>query len=182
MEILRQLASAEPAVEAQKEGIMQVLGIDWMMLTFQIVAFLITLFLLGKLVFPWLMKSVDERQERIEAITKAATDAQEMAADSEKRITTILSAAKLEAGDIISNAKSESIALLSASEEKSRKRAEQIVADAKTEIDRDILAAKKALHNETIELVALATEKIVGKTVSSKIDNTLIVESIKDVK
>jgi F-type H+-transporting ATPase subunit b len=182
MDILRQFAETAPVVEAQNEGILNVLGIDWMMLTFQIAAFLVTVFLLGKFVFPWLMKSVDERQENLDAISKAAADAQTASADSEARLAKIMDRAKVEAGEIVANAKSESAALLSAAEEKSRKRADQIVADAKTQIDKDILAAKKALHNETIELVALATEKILGKAVTSDVDNGLIADAIKGVK
>lgn len=183
MEILKQLASttetAKPAVEG---GILGVLGIDATMLIIQIAAFLVTLFLLNKFVFPWLIKSVDERQAKIELITKAATDAQSSTLETEKRIAKLLDKAKAEATDIMDSAKSESTAMIVAAEEKSRKRAEQIVADAKVEIDKDILAAKKALYNETVELVALATEKIIGKTISNKIDNSLITDAIKGIK
>lgn len=182
MEILKQLASTASTTEPAEGGILGVLGINATMLIIQIVAFLVTLFLLGKFVFPWLIKSIDERQEKIESITKAATEAKSSTLETEKRIAKLLSKAQAEANDILTSAKTESANILSVAEEKSRKRAEQIVADAKAEIDKDILAAKKALHNETIELVALATEKIVGKTVSEKIDNSLIADAIKDVK
>lgn len=183
MEILKQLAStAEATPGAPEGGILGVLGINAPMLMVQIVAFLVTLFALNKFVFPWLLKSVDERQEKIESITKAAIEAQNATENSEKRIAKLLSKAKAEANDIIISAKAESAEMLANAEEKSRKRAEQIVADAKIQIDNDVLAAKKALHNETIELVALATEKIIGKTISGRIDNSLIVDAIKDVK
>ncbi len=158
------------------------LGIDWQMLILQIVAFLILVFILGKYVYPWLMKSVDERQERIEAATKAATEAQNAALEGEERIEKLLKKARDEAADIVATAKLESTTALAASEEKAKKRSEQIVADAQTEIQKEVVAAKKALHNETIELVALATEKIVGKTISSKIDESLISETLKAVK
>ena len=45
-----------------------------------------------------------------------------------------------------------------------------------------MIAAKKALHNETIELVAQATEKVVGKTVNAGVDKQLITQSIKEVE
>lgn len=183
MEILKQLATAtETATPAVEGGLLGVLGIDLTMLLIQIAAFLVTLFLLGKLVFPWLMKSVDERQEKIESISKAASDAQSATLDTEKRVAKMLNKARAEASEVITSAKAESAAMISAAEEKSRKRAEQIVADAQAQIDKDIIAAKKALHNETIELVALATEKIIGKKISGSIDNSLIAEAIKEVK
>ena len=55
-----------------------------------------------------------------------------------------------------------------------------MVAAAQSEIAKEVIAAKKALHNETVELVARATEKVVGKTVDAKLDNVVIEESLKE--
>ena len=176
MDIARQFAAAP---QVASEGIFSALGINWMMLIFQIVAFLILVWLLGKFVYPWLLKSVDERQEKIEAASKAAAEAQTAAADAEARVEKLLKKARAEAADIVATAKLESAAALSASEEKAKKRAEQIVADAQSEIAKEVISAKKALHNETIELVALATEKLVGSAVSKTIDESLIRDALK---
>ncbi len=180
MEILRQFASTETT--AASSDIFSALGINWMTLIFQIVAFLILVFLLGKFVYPWLMKSVDERQEKIAAASKAASEAQAAAEDAEARVETLLKKARVEAADIVATAKLESAKSLADSEEKAKKRAEQIAADAQEEIKKEVIAAKNALHNETIELIALATEKVVGKTVSAKIDESLINDALKAVK
>jgi len=45
-----------------------------------------------------------------------------------------------------------------------------------------VLAAKNALHNEMVELVTMATEKVVGKVVSNDIDNTIITDALKKDK
>jgi F-type H+-transporting ATPase subunit b len=176
MNIARQFASTETAATGD---IFSALGINWMMLIFQIVAFLILVWLLGKFVYPWLLKSVDERQDKIEAASKAASEAQIAAADAEAKVEKLLKKARFEAANIVATAKLESSAALAASEEKAKKRAEQIVIDAQSEIAKEVISAKNALHNETIELVALATEKIVGHVVSKSVDETLIRESLK---
>ena len=163
-------------------GIFSALGIDWKTLIFQIIAFLLLVWLLGKFVYPWLLKSVDERQSQIDAAAKASADAQSAAVDAEERVEKLLKQARTEAADIVATAKLESAAALSASEEKAKKRAEQIVSDAKDDIQKEVIAAKDALHNETIELVALATEKVVGKTINAKVDKTLITEALKMAK
>ncbi len=181
MEILRQFASTEAAA-AESSDIFSALGINWMMLIFQIVAFLLLVVLLGKFVYPWLIKSVDERQDKINAATKAASEAQAAAVDAEARVEKLLKKARVEAADIVATAKLESASALAASEEKAKKRSEQIISDAQDEIKKEVIAAKTALHNETIELVALATEKVVGKAVSSKIDESLITDALKAVK
>ena len=51
------------------------LGIDWRLLILQIIAFLVLVALLGKFVYPWLIKSVDARQDGIEAAAKATVAA-----------------------------------------------------------------------------------------------------------
>ncbi len=178
MEILGQFAATETA----NPSLISVLGIDWMMLTFQIVAFLVTVWLLSKFVYPMLMKSVDDRQNKIESGAKAAAEAQEAADHTEKRIVKLLNKAQIEANEIVASAKAESMATIVAAEESSKKRADQIIATAQREIDNEILLVKKAIQNEMVELVALATEKVVGKVVSDKIDNKLITDSIKEAK
>ena len=178
METIIQFATTEAA----DNGLAGMLGIDWKMLIFQIVAFLIMVFILGKFVYPWLIKSVDDRQKKIEIGAKAAEKANHSAADAEKRIAKLLSDARAEANDIVATAKVESTATLNATEEKSKKLADQITVAAREQIDKDVLAAKNALHNEMVELVALATEKVVGKVVSNDIDNKIITSAVKDDK
>lgn len=163
-------------------GIFEALGIDWKTLILQIIAFLILVWLLGKFVYPWLMKSVDERRDSIEAANKAAAQAQVAAIDAQEKIAHLLQKAQLNAVDIVATAKLESIAAIAASEEKAQKRAEQIIADAHAEITKEVLAAKKTLYNETLELVAMATESVVGKVVTSEIDSKLVTDAIKAVK
>ena len=69
--------------------------------------------------------------------------------------------------------------MVSMAEEKASANADRIIAHAQESIAKDIAAAKKMLHNETIDLVAMATEKVVGKTVNAQIDKVLIKEALK---
>lgn len=156
------------------------LGINGSMLLFQGLAFLILLFVLGKWVYPVLMKVVDERQETFEAGAKAAAAAEAKALEAQKEVVAALKEARLEARDIVSTAKDEAVAMISDSEAKAKIRAEKIVKDAHEQLEKDVIAARKALHNDTIELVALATEKVIGKTVSETIDKTIISEAVRE--
>lgn len=178
MDIVTQFADANGATG----GVFAALGIDWKTLVFQIVAFVILVFLLGKFVYPILMKTVDARQAEIEAGTRAAEEAEKRAEEANKNIEKLLKQARLEASEIVSTAKEEASAAIETAEQKSKVRAEHIVAEAHAELEKDIIAAKKMLHNETLNLVAQATEKIVGKTVSSKIDETVISSALKEAK
>ena len=164
------------------EDIFAALGIDWRLLILQIVAFLILVVLLGKFVYPWLMKSVDERQANIEEAAKAAKKAQESAADSEAETAALLAEARKESTEIVATAKLEAAEIASMSEAKAKSTAEKIVADAHAQISKDIDKARRELHDETLELIALATEKIVRKKLDSKADEALIADVLKEAK
>lgn len=170
------------ATETAEGGITGALGIDWKMLIIQIIAFLVLLWLLNKFVYPWLMKSVDERQASIEAGAKAADDAQKKAAKAEKEVAKLLDEARAQAGEIVTTAKEEAAAAVEAAESKAKQRADVIVANAHEQISKDVVAAKKALRNETIELVALATEKVVGEAVNDKLDADIVKRTVKDLE
>ncbi len=176
MNFLTQFAETEAA----GGDIFSTLGIDWRLLVLQIVAFLILVWALGKFVYPWLMKSVDERQAKIEESVKAAEEAEKKAESAQDEIAKMLKEARSEAKDIVTTAKDEAAAMVSDAEVKAKTRAEKIVRDAHDQLEKDVIAARKTLHNDTLELVALATEKIVGKSVSDTVDKKIIAEAVKE--
>lgn len=163
---------------AENSGLFESLGIDWKLLVLQSIAFLLLLWLLSKFVYPVLNKMIDKREAELEAGQKAAKEAQDEAAKAEEKIKSLMRDAQKEASDIVMTAKTEATNMIAASEEKAKSSAERIVAEAQESIAKDVLAAKKALHNETIDLVALATEKVVGKTINANVDKTLIKEAL----
>ncbi|MBI3888974.1 F0F1 ATP synthase subunit B [Candidatus Saccharibacteria bacterium] len=175
--VLTQFASTESTSDG---GIFGALGIDITMLVLQAIAFLILVVLLGKFVYPVLIKAVDDRQEKIEESVKAAQAAEEKAESAQENIAALLKEARKEAKEIVTTAKDEATAMVEASDKKAKQRSEKIVADAHEQIEKDVIAARKALHNDTIELVALATEKVIGKTMSSNVDDKVIAAAVKE--
>jgi F-type H+-transporting ATPase subunit b len=174
-------AETAAAPEASND-LFSALGIDLRLLILQVIAFLILVVLLGKFVYPWLMKQVDERQTAIEAAAKAATEAQASAAESQDRISELLAEARSEAAGIVDTAKLEAAEMLSSSEEKARTVAEKIAAEAQADVQKSIESAKRDLHNETLELIALATEKVIHTKLDAKADNALIASTLTELK
>ena len=170
------------AAAAPSSNIFEALGIDWKMLVFQIIGFLILVWLLGKFVYPILMRTVDARQAELESSSRAAAEAEKKAAKAAEDVDKLMKKARLEAGDIVTTAREEATAALEAADAKAKTRADAIVLDAHNQIQKDVIAAKKALHNETIDLVALATEKVIGKTVDAKTDSKVIAAAVEGVK
>ena len=178
-EATEQVTEVAHETAATNSDLFTALGIDWRLLILQIVAFLVLVALLGKFVYPWLMKSVDARQAGIEAAAKATAEAQKAAEANKDAVAELLAEARKEATEIVGTAKLESAELLSASEKKAQKISERIVADAHDQLDKDVANARKVLYNDTLELVGLATEKVIAKKLDKKADGELIAEAIK---
>ena len=175
---LTQFASSEAV--AEKTDLFSSIGVDWKLLILQTIAFLVLLWFLKKFVYPPLVAMLDKREAQIEESTRAAVEASKRASESHEKVDKLLAQARSEAREIVATAKSEAGAMLSDAEAKSKQQAENIVAQAQDSIAKEVLAAKKALHNETIELVAQATEKVVGKTVNANVDNSVIKAALGD--
>ena len=177
MNFISYIAETAATPEASSD-LFGALGIDLRLLILQIVAFLILVFLLGKFVYPWLMKQVDERQKSIEAAAKAATAAQASAAESQEQTAALLAEARTQAAEIVDTAKLEATQLLNVSEERARSTAEKIAAEAQANVKKSIEAAKRDLHNETLELIAFATEKVIHTKLDKKADAALIASAL----
>jgi len=174
-----QFATSEPAASTD---ILTGLGINWQLLLFQIIAFGILVFILSKWVFPIFFKIIDKRQDTIEASNRAAIEASKHAEKAQAEVEKLLREARVQAKEIVVTAKDEAGAMVQDAEAKGKAQAKHIVAEARDELAKDVIAAKKALHNETIELVAAATEKVIGKVVNAQVDTRVIKSALEEVK
>lgn len=164
--------------EAAGGGLLTSLGIDWKLFVAQTLAFAILLFILGRFVYPVLIRSIDERRARIEAGLKEAKESQEALAKAEARVEKLLAEARKEADEIIARGHAESAAAIAEAETKAKQRAERIVADAKSQLDAEVSKARAALKKDTIQLVALATEKVIGQKLDGDSDVKLVETAI----
>lgn len=173
---------AETEAEAVSPDLLSSIGIDVQLLVIQTVAFLVLLWVLSKFVYPVLSKMLETREAAIKQSAKAAEEAEQKADETKAEMTRLLDEARQQAGKIMAAAKAEATSVVEASDAAAHQRAERIVADAHAQIEKDVTSARKALRDETINLVALATEKVVGKTVTPDVDKKVIASAIKDAQ
>src|SRR5882672_7667455 len=119
-------------------GLLEALGINWQLLIEQTIAFLILVFVLGKFVYPILVKAIDSRREQIEAGLKEAKDSHAALEKAEAKVDELLSQARKDADDILARSHQEAGAMVASAEEKAQQRAQQIVTDARAQLDGDI--------------------------------------------
>jgi F-type H+-transporting ATPase subunit b len=179
MDILKKFAATDSSTES---GIFETLGIDFPTLIFQLIAFLLLVAALAKWVFPILIKTVDAREETIRAGADAANEAKERAEKAEAEVDKLMKKARTEASAVVASAKKEASDIVDQAEAKAKQRTEVLLKNAEEQLQKDVLAVKKELHNETLELVALATEKVLSKTASGKVDGEFIESSVKELQ
>lgn len=156
------------------------MGLDPKLLITQAVAFLILVAIMGKFVYPILLKAIDDRRDSIEAGLKEAKEGQEALEKAEANVAEMLAVARKDADDMLARTHQESVAMISEAESKAKQRAEQIVADARGQLSIDVAKAREALKRDTIELVALATERIIGEKLDDKKDAELVKKALAE--
>jgi len=166
------------AAESGNASLFESLGLDIKQLAINTVAFLILVTILGKFVYPVLIKAIDSRREAIEKSLADARKSQEASEDAEKRVEALLAEARKEADEIVARSHSEAQAMVSDAETKARQRAEQLVSDARSQLDAEVVKARAALKKDTLQLVALATEKVVEDRLDTSKDAKLIESAI----
>lgn len=173
--------ASEAATEAEGD-LLASLGIDFPLLIVQLIAFLILVWLLGKFVYPVLIKSLDDRQGKIEEAGKAAEQAEKNAEAAEARIDETMKQARAEAADIVATAKAEATQMVEKAEASAKTRSERILAEAQEDIDKEVLAARKTLERDTIKFVRQAAGLAVSGIADNKLDDALIKKSIEGAK
>lgn len=170
------------ATTTSNPNLFQALGLNVQLLVEQGAAFLVLVFILGKFVYPALVKAIDDRRASIEAGLEEAKESQEALVKAEAKVAELLEAARKDADDMLARTQQESASLLADAESKARARAEQIVADAHQQLNVDIAKAREVLKKDTIELVALATERIIGEKLDERKDADLVKKALATEK
>lgn len=178
---MTQFASEAKSAE-ENSDLLASLGIDWTLLIVQLVAFLILVWLLGKYVYPVLIKTLDAREAKINEAGKAAEAAEKKAEAAESKIEDTLKQARTEAADIVATAKNEATQMIEKAEANAKSRSERIVAEAHEDIAKDVLAARKTLEKDVISLVKQAASLAVSGIADSKLDDALIKKSVEEAK
>lgn len=182
MNVLSTVTTVASEASAEKAGLFAALGIDWKLLILQAVAFLVLVVLLGKFVYPVLIRAIDKRQEQLDAGAKAAQEAAKRAEETEAHIAKQLKDAREQAEQIVAVAHKEALDMVATAEERARTKTEHIATEAKAQLAADVVRAREALKQETKLLVAEATEKIIGEKLDAGKDASLIERAMKGSK
>lgn len=162
------------AQTTEASGGIAALGLNLKYFLFQLVSFVIVLLVLRKWVFPKLVQTLEDRRKVVEQSLERAKATEEAVRDAKKEITALLHEAQSEAKAMVEISRKEAIAFMNEAEEKANKKAQYILKEAKAQIDAEVLVAAEKLKQETAQLVASATERIIKQKVDASKDADLI--------
>lgn len=161
------------------EGGISSLGIDPKLLGLQIVSFALVLWLLKRFAFGPIVKSLDERYQKIDGSIKEAEKLERANAETEARAEKLLAEARKQAERVIAKSREEATAIVDAAEQRAATAADTFLDTAKKRLDQDVQTARKQLKQEVAGLVSYATERLIHEKLDAKADQVLIEEALK---
>ena len=145
----------------------------------QIVSFLILLFILKRFAWKPVLKTLDDRKNRIESefkeIDEIKGEAERMRSDYETKLSAIERTAK----ERIEEGVKEGRRMADVIKQGAVKDAERMIADAKDVIKDETQKAHDILKEDIVDLSISAAEKIIGEKVTDKQDRKAVEEFLE---
>jgi F-type H+-transporting ATPase subunit b len=150
------------------------LGINLPGLVTQLVSFTILLVVLVKLLYGPVLKVLDERSQKIKESLEAADRARSEADSATEKVEQTLADARGQGQRFIADAREAAARYREDQERDAREKAEAFIERARTEIDRERIAAVEEVRKEFAGLAIDAAERIVGKSLDAGTHEGLI--------
>ena len=153
-------------------------GLNGWQFAVQMVAFLAFIFLLWKFAAGPIVKTLDERQERIRESMASAEKMQQELKDTQARNEEVLQEARLEAQKIIGDARQSGERLLTAAQEKADAQAQEYLSKAQDTLRQETEQARVQLRQEVADLAVTAASRILHKELDPAAQSQLIEETL----
>ncbi|ADG83723.1 F0F1 ATP synthase subunit B [Thermincola potens] len=162
-------------------ALLESLGFAPLKFVWQIVNFLILLFILNKLLYKPMLQMLDDRKKSIEDAINSAETAKAEAEALRKEYETRLAEAKKEAQDIIAKATKLGEEMKKEIVANAQEEANKAIRKAQEEIAREKDAAVAALRDEVATLAVMAAGKVLGKAISVEDHEKLVKDFVQEV-
>jgi F-type H+-transporting ATPase subunit b len=168
--------------EESSGGGIAALGVDLKALILQMATFLIVFLILKKFAFDKIVKTLDERRDKINEGVSLGLEMEKARAKLDDELKARLQKARQEADGIIAGARQEAGEVLKAAEQSASRKTDAMIADAHARIEDDIKRARKGLEHDMLALVADATEAVTNEKLDDKKDNSLIQRTLERIR
>lgn len=156
------------------------LGIRLPDLIFQIIAFLLLLWILNRYAYKPILKMLDDRGRQVRESLESAERARQEMAEAEQRGLAELQAARAEAQEIVARAREQSEQTIAQSRTAAREEAEKVKAQFETQMASEQSRARDELRREVADLAILAASRVVRRSLDSEQHRQLIEETLRE--
>ncbi len=163
------------------DGLINSLGISGWNILFQLVSFVIFLYLMRRLLFGPITDMLRRRRERISESLQEAESLRGQVERERAEFQSELAGAQAEAQRIRDEAARSAEALRTREVERAREEAERLRSDARAEIDRSRAQVREELRRETADLVLDATARVLDRSIDDPEHRRLVQEALADV-
>lgn len=156
-------------------------GVDPILLIAQIVNFLILLFILNRILFKPLLKVLEERKQTIAKSLQEAEQISKELARATQKSQGLIEGASTQADKIVEEAKKAAEKIKEEQIQATKVEAENIFRKNRDNIELEKEKMRASLRSELQEVLVLAVEKVVGKTLSKEERETITKSSVKEI-
>src|SRR5438445_4764697 len=147
----------------------------------EVIAFLLMVLILGRYVYPLVIKAATQREVKIEEGLRAAEEAEKRLASVQEQVAQTLSEARDQAREIVSRAHKDAVVEAEDVRVKARTDAEALVRRAHADIGAERDRAIQELRSEVGALVVDAASRVIGESLDQKSHQRLIDESLEQL-
>ena len=144
-----------------------------------LVAFGVTFFVLKKVAFKPIQKTIDDRRDRIMAAVEEADAARDEARELLEQNRAILAEARTESAQILADARKVSDAQIQRAKDEAEVERQRRLEDTRKQIDAETTRAIDQIRGEVADLTLEATQRVVGKVLDTADQRRLIDEAIE---
>ncbi len=163
-------------------GVLSTLGLNVGQFASQLFNFALVLCIVWFLILKPLTKKLDERRKIIDESLDHAKEVETNLLMSQQKFDETIEKAKSESSAIIQKAHDEAEKMSTDMKEKTKKELADLIEKAKKVVANEKEEMRAELRKETVELVVLTAEKILGQKLDGKKDEEFIRDILKSVK
>lgn len=160
---------------------MEQLGVEPIQLLTQIFNFLVMAFLLTKILYKPIVKSLEERRKKIAEGLAYSEKMKDEAEKNEKKRVEVVNKAKVEAREIIEEAKKSAKSVEADIIKKAHIEAENILEKSRKELDLEKSEIERQLSGKTVEIASNMVRKVFEQVLSEKEQKLILDKKIKDI-
>lgn len=146
----------------------------------EMLTFIVFVWFTMRFVWPPLMKALEERREKIAAGLAAAEKSKRDLELAQHKVTEMMTEAKAQVAQLVEQANQRANHIIEESKARARVEGERLLVIAKSDIQREVYAAREALMTQLSSLVVAGAEKILQHEVNKSANDRIIAEMVKD--